>query len=396
MFSFFKNMRMPHFFAAFICTASIINAYAQEIFPLKPLLTAVGKEHAQLSLAFNAATTPECLFDEKLSAFFISFPKAQINNALAKSQIISSKELKNFGIESIVFSQKKNASHIVIFFSKKHIDATSYLSHWYAWENKYANPAEHYLEVTIYKSDFLKSLDSTAFLARTIKPCVVADPGHGGKALGATYSGLEEKNLNLDIARNLVKALQRNNLSVVLTRSDDSDVSLDERSKYGMNQEGNIFVSIHNNATGAPKETYPFIHGTETYRLPSENIISQCEPAHFAFIHMAPDENMIKLFIQHWQKQKIMSDLLANCIQKSIVSHIKQTTGYQLVDRGVKTAYFRVLRLNTPTIPAVLVENGYMCNAEECKKLSDPAFRKELAQAICKGIIDFLRDALSL
>lgn len=380
--------------------------YAHEASLLRMPLVAIGKFHMQLSLAFTDYPEPSSCYDKTLSVIYFSFAQAQYNKSLPKTQIISSPELKNFGIQSIIFSQqttsKTSNPHIALFFVDGAIDKEGYFTHWYCWKNTYANPAEYCLEISIYKKDFLKSFNPLEFLIQNRKPRFIIDPGHGGKALGACYRPeasqpeLREKDLNLDIAQNLAIFLNQQGIEPLLTRANDTDVSLDQRGIHSMNREGDVFISIHNNATAQPKSRYPFIHGTETYRLASETILEQCGPKHFLFTKMTHTQDVIKMFVEHWQAQKQLSSLLAQCIQKNIVSMVKEKTGYQLTDRGEKTAYFRVLRLSTPTIPAILIENGFMCNEEECKKLGDPAFRKILAQATCNGLIDFMNKCLPL
>ncbi|GAH68699.1 unnamed protein product, partial [marine sediment metagenome] len=90
---------------------------------------------------------------------------------------------------------------------------------------------------------------------------VCLDPGHGGKdpgAIGAT--GLMEKVVNLDIAYKVKSKLQAKGYSVVMTRTSDIYLSLDQRVAIANNKKATIFVSIHNNAF-----ILPTAHGTETY-----------------------------------------------------------------------------------------------------------------------------------
>ena len=74
---------------------------------------------------------------------------------------------------------------------------------------------------------------------------VVLDPGHGGQDSGTIKTGMVEKELTLDVARRVERLLQQRGMITVLTRADDSYVSLQERANIGNNQPESVFVSIH-------------------------------------------------------------------------------------------------------------------------------------------------------
>ena len=102
------------------------------------------------------------------------------------------------------------------------------------------------------------------------KPLVVLDPGHGGKDSGAKgHQGLLEKDLTLKIALNLERELRKHGLDVLLTRRDDSYVSLEDRTALANQKDAALFVSIHLNAHSAKKTS-----GIETYFLSIQPTIS--------------------------------------------------------------------------------------------------------------------------
>ena len=169
---------------------------------------------------------------------------------------------------------------------------------------------------------------------------VVVDAGHGGKDNGAyrRFSGAE-KSANLDVALRLAKKLRESQFKTVLTRSTDVFIPLEDRAAMGRAEENSIFVSIHFN--DSPKRR---IRGFETYYRARE-----------AFP-------------------------LAQRIQQRLL------TIRGAVNRGVRTANFRVLR--KATYPAVLVECGFLSNRTEGNGASSAGYREELADKIAEAIVE--------
>lgn len=171
---------------------------------------------------------------------------------------------------------------------------------------------------------------------------VAIDAGHGGRDMGATgATGLLEKDLVLDIAQRVRELLVRAGIRVVMTRETDVYVDLTERPRMARAQGATAFVSIHGNAS-----TRPTVTGSETYYL---------MPQGLALAQMIQDE-------------------------------LAKVPG--LTSRGVRTANFLVLREND--MPAVLVEVGYLSNAEEEARLRADAVKQRLAEAIMRGVQRFL------
>jgi N-acetylmuramoyl-L-alanine amidase len=169
---------------------------------------------------------------------------------------------------------------------------------------------------------------------------VVVDAGHGGKDNGAfrRYGGAE-KVATLDVARRLERKLRESQLRTVMTRSSDEFISLDERVRIENGQKNSIFVSIHFNDSRRRG-----IHGFETY------------------YHSANSREIA---------QRIQSKLMT-------IPHS--------VNRGVKVANFRVLRL--AEYPSVLVECGFLSNRAEGDKARDSEYRELLADRIAEAIVD--------
>jgi N-acetylmuramoyl-L-alanine amidase len=169
---------------------------------------------------------------------------------------------------------------------------------------------------------------------------VVVDAGHGGKDNGAFRRfGGAEKNATLDVATRLAAKLRESQFRVVMTRSDDVFIPLDERAAISNRQSNAIFVSVHFNDSGRRG-----IRGFETY-------------------YRSP-----------------VARPLAYRIQQQIM------TLPGAVNRGVKTANFRVLR--KAAYPAVLVECGFLSNRKEGAAARSATRRDDLADKIAEAIVD--------
>ena len=169
---------------------------------------------------------------------------------------------------------------------------------------------------------------------------VVVDAGHGGKDYGAyrNYGGAE-KIATLDVATRLSRKLRESDFKVVMTRSDDVFISLEQRVAIENAQKNSIFVSIHFNDSRRRK-----IRGFETYYHSANSVA------------------------------------LANRIQSKLMSMPKSANG------GVHHANFRVLRL--AKYPAVLVECGYLSNRYEGGEARDSDYRDQLADKIAEAIVE--------
>ena len=173
---------------------------------------------------------------------------------------------------------------------------------------------------------------------------VAIDPGHGGRDVGAIgRGGLQEKNVIMPIASAVARQLQKQGVQTVLTRSSDRDVSLQSRVVQAEEANASIFVSIHANAISISR---PEVNGLETY------------------------------YYQSGQR-------LAQSIHNSILRRLS------IRDRGVKQARFYVLRKTS--MPAVLVEVGFVTGQEDSRNLSNPSYRQKMAEAIADGIIQYLQ-----
>jgi N-acetylmuramoyl-L-alanine amidase len=173
---------------------------------------------------------------------------------------------------------------------------------------------------------------------------VVLDAGHGGSDPGAkSVTGHWEKDFNLTIVRKVRELLpDGENLRLVLTRDDDTYPTLDERIELANFLGADLFISVHANSHKSRST-----NGTETY-----------------YTH---DYSLPLAEVMH--------------------SHILKATGFK--DNGVRTAGFKVTKYTT--MPAVLLEIGYLSNSGDAKKLFTASVQKRVAEAIVRGIKEYLK-----
>lgn len=192
-------------------------------------------------------------------------------------------------------------------------------------------------------------------------PLIIIDAGHGGADGGAVASdGTEEQYINLDIALKLDEKLRSLGYETLLTRKDDNSIhdsgaktireqkvtDIHNRLKIIEANPGCVFVSIHQNYFTESKYS-----GAQVFYSPNN-----------------PE-----------------SSRLAGCIQSSIVSALQPDN-----TRQIKPAGDSIYLLYHSTEPSVLVECGFLSNAQETAKLNDENYRSQMAECICGGIINYL------
>jgi N-acetylmuramoyl-L-alanine amidase len=170
---------------------------------------------------------------------------------------------------------------------------------------------------------------------------VVIDPGHGGKDLGANRDGVYEKELNLEVALKLKRALEAKGVTVYMTRTTDHFLELSEISAIANRIHPDAFVSVHTNASVSPTAD-----GLETY-------------------YYTPQ-----------------SRNLAFLVHRRVVNLVASP------DRGVRTARFYVI--HHTSVPAILFEMGYISNPLERAALQTDTRQHATAEGIAEGVVEFL------
>ncbi len=196
---------------------------------------------------------------------------------------------------------------------------------------------------------------------------VVLDPGHGGRDNGTSKN---EKVYALDVALRAKKLLDAAGYRTVLTRDDDTYLTLAERPAVAHARKADLFVSIHFNAVANDKVT----SGVEVYTFPPEGqrSTSSWSPS---FSSDAEDDPAAVNRYDYW------SSSLAHAIHRRFVGDLKT------FDRGKKLKHLGVLR--SLKCPGVLVECGFLTSEAEAKKIATAAYRDKLAEMIVRGIRDY-------
>jgi len=219
-------------------------------------------------------------------------------------------------------------------------------------------------------------------LAERSGPLVVIDPGHGGDDQGARGpGGEEEKNITLAVSRLTAQRLQAASVAARLTRESDETLALVDRTSTANRLKADVFVSIHLNASQARGA-----RGAETYFMNADASDAQAAAA-AARENASAGADAVQLIL--WDLAHV-----ANLNESSRLARTLQTrlnTLHAIADRGVKQAPFVVL--TGATMPAALVEIGFLSNPEEARRLLTPEFQTEVAAALSEGIVDYLRGA---
>jgi N-acetylmuramoyl-L-alanine amidase len=194
---------------------------------------------------------------------------------------------------------------------------------------------------------------------------VVLDPGHGGVQSGtrSVLDGSVEKIYTLDWALRLKSLLEQNGWKVLLTRTNDSELSLSNRVTFANNANADLFLSLHFNAAGGGTHQA----GLETYCLTPTGMPSTLtrgyvdDPAEVLPNNAFDDENV----------------RLAAALHRSILG----VNGG--LDRGLRRARFMTVLRGTEC-PAVLIEGGFLSNPDEAARIADPMFLQKLAEVVAR------------
>jgi N-acetylmuramoyl-L-alanine amidase len=178
---------------------------------------------------------------------------------------------------------------------------------------------------------------------------VMLDPGHGGKDPGAIgLGGLREVDVILPVAKRVSELLEKQGIAVKMTRNSDYFVGLDERVTMSRDAGATLFVSIHANSI----DNRPDVNGLEVYHY-----------------------NLGKSF--------------AETVHSAVLDYVNKN-GFYLANRNVRSARFLVLRKSA--IPAILVETGYLTSEAESARLRREDYQKVMAEAIAKGIVQYIKE----
>ena len=196
---------------------------------------------------------------------------------------------------------------------------------------------------------------------------ICLDAGHGGKDPGNRAFGRQEKDLVLKLAAELRTQLQKAGFKVVFTRTSDRFIELSTRAEIARQRGADVFVSLHFNGSSSREAS-----GSEVFAMTPVGAASTNARGEGAGAGAYPGN-----------RNNSKNLLLAYQIQKSLVRNLDSE------DRGVRRARFEVLR--EATMPAALIEAGFLSHPTEGKKIFTEEYRRRMARAITEGIQSYKR-----
>ncbi len=216
---------------------------------------------------------------------------------------------------------------------------------------------------------------------------IVVDPGHGGRDPGATgVGGIQEKDVNLAIAQRLATRLRGRGFEVVLTREGDETVDLEERTAIAESSDGDVFVSIHANASRRKKA-----RGIETYTLDANHERHSLDVASRENGVPASKLDALQRVLARLRTDEAasQSERLAGLVHRNLITAARREDR-ALPDLGLKKGPFYVLFMSS--MPAVLVETGFVTNRRDAKLLGSERYQTLLAGEIAEGIERYRRE----
>ena len=232
---------------------------------------------------------------------------------------------------------------------------------------------------------------------------VVIDAGHGGKDPGAVSANgkLHEKDITLKVALMVGESIKKNHpeVKVLYTRKTDVFVGLNDRARMANKADADLFISIHVNAAKnrSAKGAETFTLGVEEDRTnrnldiaKRENGVILLEENHEkTYANFNPNSPESYIIFEYMQSEFVKESIhIAQYVQENFANDANRQ------DRGVRQAGFLVL--NATSMPSILVELGYISNAEEAKYLASATAQRRLSNCISKAFDTYYADLMKL
>jgi N-acetylmuramoyl-L-alanine amidase len=195
---------------------------------------------------------------------------------------------------------------------------------------------------------------------------IILDAGHGGHDRGAQSPYGSEADFTLDVVRRTRALLMQAGFKVVLTRSNDTFISLNERTRIANQYTNALFISVHFNSGGAGT-------GLETYTLAPRGV-----PSMMADGPRVSDLDQCAGNVNDAQNMALATAMHASLVVRS-----------RMYDRGIKRARFVVIR--DINIPGVLIEGGFLSHLYDAKLVAMPAYRQQMASCILQAAQNYRR-----
>ena len=350
---------------------------------IKNLRTAVSPESTRLVLDLDRKTRVKKHFPAQANGVVLEIPHATLSHS-ARAKITNGTLAKLFVIT------QTSAQSVAVSLPRGSFQRYKLLS--------LTNPPRQVIDVTpVYAQD--SPALNRAGSSRSPEPppqplppraksfkTVVIDPGHGGKDPGAHgQRGTEEKDITLKVGQKLRNLLKKEpGIRVLMTRERDVFVELEDRAKFANGNDADLFISIHVNSH--PQRS---VRGIEIYHFG--------EAKDQRALEVAARENGTPLNSTGVGWEYLVADLLTTKkieeslelawnTKEAMITHLN--SDYTLVDHGVKTAPFYVLRYTS--MPSILAEIAYISNASEENLLRTNIFTTRVAESLHEGVKAFL------
>jgi N-acetylmuramoyl-L-alanine amidase len=218
---------------------------------------------------------------------------------------------------------------------------------------------------------------------------IVIDPGHGGKDYGAPgfLKGVYEKNIVLQIGKRLAKEIRDQlHCEVIMTRSTDTYLSLEERTAIANTKDADLFISIHTNASKDHRAK-----GIESFILnlatDDEAVLVAARENATSTKNISDLDSILHDLMRHAKVSE--STRLGGDVQNSIMTQL-QKKYHQVNNKGIKQAPFYVLL--GADMPSILIETSFISNPTECRRLLSKDYQEKLCQGIVEGIKHYIQE----
>ncbi len=364
----------------------------QDSINIRHLRWSINKDHIRIVLDIKGDSGRYVgRFYKKTNTLKLFFKKKLFISVLAKDDIL---ELKGESfIKDVRFSNVKTGSVFSLSFSD---DFKIEKFSCFALEQPARIVIDIFPKIYYYAESVKRGSKASRVLKQkniTIKrnlssqPVVVIDPGHGGKDPGCVGRyGIMEKNINLAVAKKVASYLSKKGVKVILTRYADVYIPLSKRAEIANSRRAWLFVSLHCNALPRGRQA----KGLEVYvmSLPSDK-----DAMRLALIENRELGNGTNSQRKTGLLLKILGDMQQNAkvaeSTKAAELIYKVIRRYGIFAKKVAQAPFYVLR--GATMPAVLIEMGYLTNPYEAKLLSNSRYQTKIAVAIGEAIYQCLK-----
>lgn len=226
---------------------------------------------------------------------------------------------------------------------------------------------------------------------------LVVDPGHGGNDAGACDNGQKEKDINLAVGLALkdILAKKGKDIKVVMTRDNDTYLTLQQRADKANKSKGNLFVSIHTNSVAKENKNRKSVSGSSVYTLGlhkegnnmevarRENSVIELESDYAQkYSGFDPSKDESYIIFEMAQKKNLHNSIrFARQAQSKLVDKAGRK------DRGVHQAGFWVLWATS--MPSVLVELDFICNPDQAEFMGSERGVKQMAEALAEAILEY-------